>query len=260
MKDIFIHKIPQNVTIRFTPTATYDEPSTIKMVKEKYAQKMISQMTGNEVWRGLVIDQFTAQLTPEAVEVMIATGRVPVIIWGHLTPWLQVADRYQNAIFKAKYEEKEALLITEMLRKNPSGVPRLTRQNTIYLVSQTHKDLQGNPEYMKNLRKQFLLTGTKNALDGHEDNAIDSTLLGFWHKQRIPQWRKKFLGSYGEKGSERPSDIYDLIKTFENPRNMVNPFDIPQKEAQNPFVEEEVEEDPEAAGASLGALGDLEGI
>ena len=79
LRDTSISKVPTCLSVRFTSTATYDTESTVAMVNEKYSQRTLAQCLGRP-WRGLLIDQFTAQLTPEALKAMISNHRVPIVI------------------------------------------------------------------------------------------------------------------------------------------------------------------------------------
>ena len=99
---------------------------------------------------------------------MIQRRRVPIVIWGPLTPWLQLADRFQNQKFKERYQELEAEQVAEKMKTHPTGVPHLTRAEVLYMVAQTNKELVGGGLSV-NDRQQFFSRGTRIALDGFED-------------------------------------------------------------------------------------------
>ena len=113
---------------------------------------------------------------------MVKVRRVPIVIWGHCAPFLQVADRYQNRIFKQTYKMLEAMKIAEMLMQNPNGVPKLTREEVLYLIAKTCKQCLENTDFQKQVRKDFYATGTCIALDGSEDALLDSCLLRYWNE------------------------------------------------------------------------------
>ena len=102
IKGITWKHIPTNVSARFTPTATYDEESTMAMLQEKYGIRPTSEMLGCG-YRSLIIDQFAGQITPGAFAEMPAPRKIPLVIRGQLTPYPQAADRRHNQIFKKVY-------------------------------------------------------------------------------------------------------------------------------------------------------------
>ena len=102
LKDIDWARAPTDITIQFPPAATYDAETTRKMLKQKFGQRTPSELAGPR-FRGLVMDQFAGQITPDVVSAMLKRRRAPVCIWGHLTPLIQVADRAQHAEFKRIY-------------------------------------------------------------------------------------------------------------------------------------------------------------
>ena len=187
MTDLATHRIPSNITFRVSPSASYDSASTMDMVQEKYGQWAMDQLVGGSGcgYRVLVIDQFAGQLTPEALAKMIKLKRIPIIIWGHLTPLLQVADRYQNRIFKSKYLDEEAIKVASILEKCPGGIPKLTREETLYLVSKVQRDMLASDGYFENTRREFARTGTTIALDGSEDDLVATELQTYWHTEGI---------------------------------------------------------------------------
>ena len=216
LRDLPMAKIPTNLSIRFTSTATYDEESTIAMVCEKFSQETLAQATGAP-WRGLLIDQFAGQLTPSALNAMIKKRRAPIVIWGHLTPWVQVADQYQNQRFKCKYQELEAQKVATKMQQRPTGTPQLTRAEILYVVAQTQKELLQERGFAQTVRKEFYGTGTCVALDGSEDCLISSHLKKFWGREGIAEWREKYLGDLRDSVIQKPGDVFQLIESFENP-------------------------------------------
>ena len=174
---------------------------------------------------------------------MLAFQRVPIIIWGHCTPLLQVADIYQNQALKQKYAELEALHVADYLEKRPNGNPRLTRTEILCMVAKAHNSLRSDRNFMAKTREQFYKTGTCVALDGSEDVLINSDLLPYWEAEGIPQWREQYVAAT-KPGSV--GDVQALINTFENPHAP----DIPVDEI---FSGDDVVEDAPATGEQMEA-------
>ena len=79
------------------------------------------------------------QITPEVITEMVKRHKIPLRIWGHLTPLIQVADRFQNAKFKEQGRQDEAEKIAGILAKHPHGIPKSTRDEVVRIVSSAYK-------------------------------------------------------------------------------------------------------------------------
>ena len=85
MRDLDWKRAPSNVIARFTPTATYEGQSAMGMTKEKYGARVMSELLVRG-FRVLAIDQFTGQITPDALAQMLEFRNLPVVIRGRLPP------------------------------------------------------------------------------------------------------------------------------------------------------------------------------
>ena len=98
-------------------------------------------------YRGLVIDHLAGQLPPDCVAKMVQLKRIPIVMWGHLAPRLEVAGSYQDELLKEEYRESEAIKVAKILENHPDGAPRLTEEEILRLVSRVHKSVMGSPAF-----------------------------------------------------------------------------------------------------------------
>ena len=219
IRDIDWGRAPANVSVRFSPSATYDAGATKEMLKEKFGQRSVREELGPS-FRCLIMDQFAGQITPDVIREMVKYRKIPLCIWGHLTPLVQVADRVQNAAFKDLYKQNEAEKVASILIKHPHGVPKLTRDEILRIVDRTHKQLESTPGHPATVRDQFRKTGTTISLDGSEDICIDEKLRPYWDALGMPTWRQEYLEGIKSGEIERAPNALELIRSLENPHSV----------------------------------------
>ena len=129
-----------------------------------------------------------------------------------------MAGRYQNKVFEAKYKELAAMALAKKMERSPTGAPRLYRAEIVYLAAQTRELLSERKDFAGKVRKEFYSTRTCIALDGSGDISIYLTLKSYRGRERVAEWREKYLVDMAPGEIAQPRGVFELMQLCENPR------------------------------------------
>lgn len=119
----------------------------------------------------LVLDSFRGHLTSEVSEAMKKTNTIPAVIPGGCTPLLQPLDVSINKPFK---DQAKKLWCEYMHTIDSTDKPTKTANNQ-QVVDWIVRAISSIS--MEMVVKSFKVTGISNALDGSEDNLINSNII-----------------------------------------------------------------------------------
>ena len=215
----------KKIFVQYNSTPAYDQESTLKLFEHQYSTPRLEEFTSG-LPRILVFDQFAGQIGEKCINAAVKYRRIPLVIYGGLTPLLQPADSFQIKQMKALYRPYEQQRLLAHQKHHPREIPQMSRSDVVRAVGQAWTELSSKEGYAAQMQRTLLKAGLTSNLDGSDDAALSTAVRTILMKEACVWegrqcsffiWRENYVQN-APKGGPKPT-MRSAISLIENPFN-----------------------------------------